>query len=195
MKILKRNQLIILVMALMLITAGYLNYTSDNNEIETSAIIGSTDATLGDATLVNANIYSNEITNEIRNEVNEVVSNEVIQEDNAVETLNVNDDEYFINSKLERTAMYSELLESYQELYNNTSASVEEKKEALAKINEINSVKNSIMIVENLIYAKGIEDLVIFVNDNSTSVVVGKDDLRSRRNCTNTKHYFKRIKC
>lgn len=191
MKIFKRNQIIILVMALMLITAGYLNYTSDNNKIETSATIASNDATLGDATLVNANIY----TNEISNAVNEVAENEVIQENNIVETSNVNDDEYFINSKLERTAMYSELLESYQELYNNTSASVEEKKEALAKINEINNIKNSIMIAENLISAKRIEDLVIFVNDNSVSVVVEKEDLRCRRNCTNTKHYFKRIKC
>ena len=32
MKVLKRNQLIILVIALMLVTAGYLNFTSMYNE-------------------------------------------------------------------------------------------------------------------------------------------------------------------
>lgn len=32
MKVLKRNQLIILVIALMLVTAGYLNFTSKNNQ-------------------------------------------------------------------------------------------------------------------------------------------------------------------
>ena len=37
MKIIKRNQLIILVMSLMLITAGYLNFTSDNSAIGTVA--------------------------------------------------------------------------------------------------------------------------------------------------------------
>lgn len=37
MKIIKRNQLIILIMSLMLITAGYLNFTADNNAIKTIA--------------------------------------------------------------------------------------------------------------------------------------------------------------
>ena len=35
MKILKKNQLVILVIALMLVTAGYLNFSSMNND-ETS---------------------------------------------------------------------------------------------------------------------------------------------------------------
>ena len=51
MKIIKRNQLIILVISLMLITAGYLNFTADNNTIATSYLT----AELGDATLVSSN--------------------------------------------------------------------------------------------------------------------------------------------
>ena len=51
MKILKRNQLIILVISLMLITAGYLNFTA-NNEIMTSTIGERSDYTIGDAELV-----------------------------------------------------------------------------------------------------------------------------------------------
>ena len=39
MKILKRNQLIILVISLMLVTAGYLNFTSGNqSEFNTETI-------------------------------------------------------------------------------------------------------------------------------------------------------------
>ena len=37
MKIIKRNQLIILVISLMLITAGYLNFTADNSSLKTIA--------------------------------------------------------------------------------------------------------------------------------------------------------------
>lgn len=37
MKIIKRNQLIILVISLMLITAGYLNFTTDNSSLQTVA--------------------------------------------------------------------------------------------------------------------------------------------------------------
>ena len=39
MKIIKKNQLIILVISLMLITAGYLNFTSNNNTVKTVAEI------------------------------------------------------------------------------------------------------------------------------------------------------------
>ena len=58
MKILKRNQLIILVISLMLVTAGYLNFTSTNTKSPNTGTI----AELGDATLVSSNkIESEEI--------------------------------------------------------------------------------------------------------------------------------------
>ncbi len=38
MKILKRNQLIILVISLMLVTAGYLNFTNTNYKEKTTAV-------------------------------------------------------------------------------------------------------------------------------------------------------------
>ena len=40
-----------------------------------------------------------------------------------------------------------------------------------------NKVKNAIMISENLIKTKGIEDVVIFSNDDSISVIVNKDQI------------------
>lgn len=57
MKILKRNQLIILVISLMLVTAGYLNFTNTNYTKPTSTTI----AELGDATLVNSNNIENKV--------------------------------------------------------------------------------------------------------------------------------------
>ena len=48
MKVLKKNQLIVLVISLMLMTAGYLNFT--NKEIKKEQI-----SALGDATLVSGN--------------------------------------------------------------------------------------------------------------------------------------------
>ena len=45
-------------------------------------------------------------------------------------------------------------------------------------INKINKVKNAIMISENLIKTKGFEDVVIFSNDDSISVIINKDELQ-----------------
>ena len=165
-KILKRNQLIILVISLMLITAGYLNFQGNEQTQDYQNSI----AELGDATLVS--------TAPIIEETNETIQEEIIQEENT-ETVNVvsNIEEYFIQSKLERENMYSQLLATYQEIYNNTNSTVEQKENAMQEIAEINKTKNAIMISENLIIAKGFENVIIFVNEESVSVIVDKEEL------------------
>ena len=60
MKNFKKNQVVIFVIALMLVTAGYLNFTNGQNTrqdlIPTSSLADSEQmASIGDATLVNAN--------------------------------------------------------------------------------------------------------------------------------------------
>lgn len=66
MKFLKKNQVIVYVIVLMLMVAGYLNYTSNskNVDLETSSKIEASDdmqmANIGDAKLVNSNAIENE---------------------------------------------------------------------------------------------------------------------------------------
>lgn len=187
MKIIKRNQLIILVISLMLITAGYLNFTTDNNTVPTSQLM----AELGDATLVSTNAILENSTNETENAIVEnnnmedTTENEVnnAEEKAEVETsVPVADDNtYFTTSKLERENMYSQMLETYQKIYNNTETSSNQKTSALNEIANINKTKNAIMIAENLISAKGFKNVVIFVNDNSVSVIVGEQELQTEQ--------------
>ena len=96
----------------------------------------------------------------------------------AQETAKIEDkSSYFINSKLERNNMYSETLETYQKIYNDTSSTAEQKSEAIQKIAEINAQKNALMITENLIQTKGIKNIIIFINSGSISVVVEAEEL------------------
>lgn len=182
MKIIKRNQLIILVISLMLITAGYLNFTADNT-VTTSYLT----AELGDATLVSSNsIVENNIEENTLVENNTVENSEdnnIIEENNTVETVATYevDDTYFTTSKLERENMYSQMLETYQQIYNNTETSSDQKTSALNEIANINKTKNAIMIAENLISAKGFKNVVIFVNDNSVSVIIGEKELQTEQ--------------
>lgn len=182
MKILKRNQLIVLLISLMLITAGYLNFTANQENIMTSTIADRSDTAIGDAELVSTipheeNVIEETITEEANNKENteEAVSNI----NNQSETVQTNaEDYYFTTAKLERNTMYSESLETYQEMYNNINATGEAKADALSKINNINNTKNAIMIAENLIIAKGFEDVVIFSNEGSVSVIVKIEELK-----------------
>ena len=188
MRIIKRNQLIILVISLMLITAGYLNFTSDSNTSKETAKLF---AELGDATLVSTNAIVENNETEIENTVasnNAVAENTVSNdasndasnvEENTVETnAEAVDDTYFTTSKLERENMYSQMLETYQQIYNNTEASTDQKTSAIEEIAKINKTKNAIMIAENLLSAKGFKNIVIFVNENSISVIAGETELK-----------------
>lgn len=175
MKILKNNQVIIYAIALMLVAAGYLNYTSkDNKLISTSSDAGVINtnelADIGDATLVN----SNDVTYDENNTTEgNIVSNEEVSQ----ETSSSISDEYFTKSKLERDTMYSQMLESYQSILNNTNSSETQKNTATKEIENINQTKNSIMICENLIATKGFKNSVIFVNGESISVIVEAEEL------------------
>ena len=182
MKIFKKNQITILVISLMLIVSGYLNFTNNYKNVETSTLVSDrSDENIGDAQLVSTIPSENE-----EKKVEELASGKPIEESKKEETEETNSnvssqDDYFISSKLDRNTMYSETLETYQEIYNNSNSTAEQKKEAMKKINEINNNKNAIMIAENLIIAKGFDDVVIFVNDGSISVVIRSDKLKEEQ--------------
>lgn len=199
MKLLKKNQIIIYVIAIMLMTAGYLNYTTKTAEtaetsVETAMQMESTDDTaladIGDATLVSSNdvVGSNttSVNEQAENQTQNTSSESASSNSNNLDSENTqqtsssagaNSDEYFTKSKLERDTMYSQMIETYENILNSSNASETQKQSATEEIKKINDLKNSIMITENLLQTKGFENSVIFVNGESVSVIIGKDTL------------------
>jgi len=202
MKIFKKNQVIIYIIALMLVTAGYLSYTTKENidsSIETSMQMESKDDTkladIGDATLVNSNdVVSNNATTDTLSDIknNETAvnntnstnsnvtqeTNTTNEQSNTITTNATNTDDYFTKSKLERDTMYSQMIETYEKVINSNNALETQKQTATQEITKINETKNSIMICENLIKTKGFENSVVFVNGESVSVIVGATELK-----------------
>ena len=185
MKFLKGNQIIIYVIALMLVAAGYLNYTTknDNQVTQTSAMqTNSTEmADIGDASLVNSNDVVSENTSDTKNETNPVnetnTTNTTEEQQPETTQPTVNPTDYFANSKLERDKMYSQMIEIYEKVLNSTTSLETQKQSATDEIQKINDTKNSIMICENLIKAKGFENSVIFVNGESINIIIGTTTL------------------
>ena len=180
MKIIKKNELTILVIALMLVTAGYLDYKGKNKTEQVSSEITNQEevasnpnteeqqeeiAKLGDAKLVSDN----------QEQTQEVFSEEEKKEEENKEAKE--DDGYFVSAKLDRTNMYSQVIENYQKIIENPNVSEEQKAITTQEIAKINQTQNAIMISENLLLAKGFDKCIIFVNDKSISVIIGKQDL------------------
>lgn len=186
MKILKRNQIVVAVIALMLVTAGYLNFANQNKEsnlIPTSSAADSElMAGIGDAQLVSTNETkeNNQTQNETVENTENVATTNKTKEDtasNITQNTSAQEDSYFAQSRLDRDKMYSQMLDNYQKILETNNLSSEEKKTAQEEIKRINNEKNAIMIAENLIKTKGFQDIVIFVNNGNVTGVVQKDKL------------------
>lgn len=164
LKNIKSNQIILFVVALMLVSAGYLSYSMKGTPVSSNIVSENEVSSIGDAQLVSSN---NIIDSNSLNEVSVVTSS----------SSSSKTDDYFASSRLGRDTMYSQMIESYQNLLDNQNVSEEQKTVATQEITEINNTQNSIMICENLIKTKGISDVVIFVNDKSINVIVKADTL------------------
>lgn len=193
-KILKRNQIILATISLMLIAAGYLNYSSDiNSAIATAAISDSEEiAGLGDARLVS----SSSVVEENMMDNSMIVPNNENESDKSISTSaspieeknndkdnsnsqnndskddNSSQEDYFTKTRLERQTMYSQMLESYDNVLNNPNISSEQKSISQKEIIKINNTKNGIMIAENLIKSKGFRDIIILVNEDSVNIII-----------------------
>lgn len=199
--ILKKNQVILSVIAVMLIAAGYMNYTANSKDtLQTSGLMDSEKyGKLGDATFVSVNVVEetnkeseeNSKNQEAENaekaeiegekeataETNSIENTENITKEETVQTSAKESDQYFTESKLSREKMYSQMLESYQKILQNNNITDTQKEISQNEIKKINDTKNAIMITENLIKNKGFEDVLIFVNGDSISVVIKAEDL------------------
>ena len=208
-QILKKNQIIISVIAIMLIAAGYMNYTSNEKQALETAVLTDSEkyAGIGDATLVSANVADNndlvnkDETQNTDNENNDTSKNEdkkdeiksneqntettenaVQNEINTSTTVTENSgNQYFAELRLERDKMYSQMLESYQKILSNSQISETQKEISENEIKKINDTRNAIMIAENLIKNKGFQDLIIFINGDRISIIVKAKELKEEQ--------------
>ena len=171
--ILKKNQVILSVIAVMLIAAGYMNYTANSKDtLQTSGLMDSEKyGKLGDATFVSANVVEetnkeseeNSKNQEAENtentenaeikgekdgtaETNSIENTENITKEETVQTSAKESDQYFTESKLSREKMYSQMLESYQKILQNNNITDTQKEISQNEIKKINDTKNAIMI-------------------------------------------------
>lgn len=169
----KIKQLILTVLAVFLIIFGYYNYNYEYKEETVEVAARNNEETLGDVELVNSEPIEESL------EVG-IVPNDEIE-------IKENEDNYFKETKLERERMYSEMIDTYQNIISNQETPEDQKSIAAQEINNITKIKNEIMVSENLITNKGFDDVVILVNNGNINVVVKcnyleKDDIAKIQN-------------
>lgn len=189
----KKSEVAVYAIALMLVTAGYFNYLKFDNgkakEVYSEDVQNlEQQANVGDAVLVSnnevkdenantaeeANVEENKIEKESKTEENKQEEEQKTEENKEGQKQNKDNskDDYFASTKLDREKMYASMISSYEEILNNSNVTEAQKAIATQEIAKVNNTKNAIMISENLILTKGFKNVVILVNEDSANVVV-----------------------
>lgn len=222
--VVKKNQIIITALAIMIVVAGYLNFTGQ--EISTSGLVSSqkNENVIADATATpketakmkkeqqktqdSANASSNnnkkqvsktkkgtrdakETTTDIsaedegKDDYTVTDSGEVVaSEENPGEAVMVSNsigNDYFSSAKLAREQSRAKNKETLMEIINNKSLDAKEKKTAVNQVAAITDAAEKENAAELMLEAKGFEDAVVSITDDSADIVINAGELTSQQ--------------
>lgn len=161
----KKSQIAIISLSLMVMIAGYVNYRYNPEREENlgqSVYVSSKDGFMYSS----INIYEEKDTRNETEETTEV--NNMYKQKESKETLS--------NFRANRNNMFSELEETYSKVIETNSTDVKQLTEYQNKLNELIQNKHMITIVEDLIKSKGITDIVIVPTNENLNVIVADDE-------------------
>ena len=222
--VVKKNQIIITALAIMIVVAGYLNFTGQ--EISTSGLVSSqnNENVIADTTATpketakmkkeqqktqdsaNASSKSNkkqvsktkkgtrdakETTTDIsaedegKDDYTVTDSGEVVaSEENPGEAVMVSNsigNDYFSSAKLAREQSRAKNKETLMEIINNKSLDAKEKKTAVNQVAAITDAAEKENAAELMLEAKGFEDAVVSITDDSADIVINAGELTSQQ--------------
>lgn len=167
---LKKNDVVIYAIALMLVTAGYFNYTAnvENKAVETYSEEMSNINDITTNNTVNSNTVIENVAENDKKEDEDIGDAKLVDSNSVVNEPT----DYYASTKLERDTNYANTLSTYTKIIEDSSVSETQKSIAMKEITKINDTKNAISICENLLSTKGFENYVVLVNNESINVVV-----------------------
>lgn len=185
-RLFRKNQIIITALAIMIVIAGYLNFTADqtkpvkkeaesqtaeklqaeNIQAEEAAADAEADITsFPDEDLASVSAQAETVTD------TETPEGEKVGE--AVLTSSASAGAFSASAKLNREQVRSRNEASLLEIINNTEISEDMKVDAIASMNQLTDRAEKELDAEILLDAKGFKDSVVSINDDSVDVIIG----------------------
>ena len=185
-RLFRKNQIIITALAIMIVIAGYLNFTADqtkpvkkeaesqtaeklqaeNIQAEEAAADAEADITsFPDEDLASVSAQAETVTD------TETPEGEKVGE--AVLTSSASAGAFSASAKVNREQVRSRNEASLLEIINNTEISEDMKADAIASMNQLTDRAEKELDAEILLDAKGFKDSVVSINDDSVDVIIG----------------------
>lgn len=180
-RILKKNQIIITALAIMIAVAGYINYKDivskhdkGTQQTNVNLALGETDAQTGDLLSNDAEPDDFSVTDpgatvltggSTSGNTSGSVSSGVVHSD------------FIVSAKLDREQVRAANKESLLGIINNSALDDESKAQAVNKMIELTDIAEREAAAELLLEAKGFADVIVSITDGQADVVVNKASL------------------
>lgn len=189
-RLFRKNQIIITSLAIMIVIAGYLNFTADQTKpvkqeaaAETAEKIREENIQAEEAAAgAEAEITSfpDEDLASVSAEAESTADTETPEGEKvgeAVLTSSASAGAFSASAKLNREQVRSKNEASLLEIINNTDISEDMKADAIASMNRMTDRAEKELDAELLLEAKGFKDSVVSINDDSVDVIVGAAEI------------------
>lgn len=185
-KILKKNQIIITALVVMVAIAGYLSMTerdeltmNTGNEAVTGGAVEREAADISEEDIV---LDEDDSATGAAATVGE--KEEVSSKENAGEAVLVSNNvtgSYFEEAKLSREQTRAKNKETLTSLVNNKNVTDSQKDKAMNEIMKMTEISEKETATENLLSAKGFDEAVVTILSDSVDVVVNAEDLTEQQ--------------
>ncbi len=180
--LIKKNQLMITALAIMLAIAGYLQFAGNNLEDEYMAVDNSVVENVTDeisykeiesldseVDIILDDYMEDDMLTSLQPEENEIPGEAVFTSANGVAVLS--------EAKLLKEQVRAKNKETLMEIINSAGLSDTQKQSAVNAMVEMTDIAEKEVAAEVLLQAKGFTDVVVSINDDAVDVVVNMPEL------------------
>lgn len=191
-KILRKNQIVITALVVMVAVAGYLSManreelslTMTNESVEDNEVADISDEDIvldGDGSVSSASVAA--VTGE-EGKTEATEQTDVASRENAGEAVLVSsmvNNSFFEEAKLSREQTRAKNKETLTDLVNNANVSDAQKNKAMKEIMKMTAINEKETATENLLAAKGFQEAVVTISDESVDVIVNAENLTEQQ--------------
>lgn len=174
-RLIKKNQVIVAALALMIAAAGYLNYSgklfesTDESTTAQQANSELLDISEEDLETGSGDIESLDGSEETGGEVEGTPGEAVLTSGEVKNTV--------AQAKVSREQVRAKNKETLQSIIDSTSVTEEQKEEAIAQMIELTKIAEQESAAETLLASKGFSETVVNVSEGEADVVVGNVEM------------------
>lgn len=195
-KLLRKNQIIITGLVVMVAMAGYLSMTerdelsmtTENEVVQDDEVADISDEDIvldGDDSASGVSVSAvNAGDKKTSGKETQVSKEDLASRENAGEAVMVSNTvtkNYFEEAKLSREQTRAKNKDTLTQLVNNENATNEQKEKAMNEIMNMTDISEKETATENLLAAKGFNEAVVTILDDSVDVVVNAQELTEQQ--------------